>query len=255
MQSNKFSHLVGQLIGLLSGLDQSTLDLDQRRLHLISELAEWIDAKAGFWGWGRGSRAQSAISPIVSIPIGFNDKKWAAMSHMALSPESDRLFNAPIRQRLASSSHVTVCRSLIWERDAWSQDPVVQQAFHAEGLDEWLVSVRYFQSDSWINLTYFRELGKPEFDADDCALVHLVLGHVGWMRPRVTESIPPKSFVGLTHRQRTVMLLLLEGHSRKEIASKLGVSLHTVNDHCKEIYSRFAVNSATELAAKFLKST
>ena len=38
------------------------------------------------------------------------------------------------------------------------------------------------------------------------------------------------------------------------VTAPIEISLHTVNDHCKEIYARFNVNSATELAALFLRS-
>jgi DNA-binding CsgD family transcriptional regulator len=51
-----------------------------------------------------------------------------------------------------------------------------------------------------------------------------------------------------------VMLCLLDGLSRKQIASHLGITLHTVNDHMKTLFAQFDVNSTTELAAKFLKA-
>jgi len=80
------------------------------------------------------------------------------------------------------------------------------------------------------------------------------MGSISWMQPRVSESVPAETFVGLTPRQRTVMLQLLDGQSRKQIAQSLGITVHTANDHIKAIYEHFQVRSATELAAKFLQS-
>lgn len=177
------------------------------------------------------------------------------MSQYALSPETDRLFNYPIRKRLEKKNHVTVSRSVVWDDSQWLADPVVTQVFHPLGWDNWIISVHYFKADTWTNLTFFRELGKPDFDEDERQFVELLLASVAWMQPQVSESISPQAFVGLTHRQRTVMLYLLDGMPRKEIAAHMEVSLHTVNDHCKELYRRFEVNSATELAARFLRAT
>ena len=50
------------------------------------------------------------------------------------------------------------------------------------------------------------------------------------------------------------MLLLLDGFSRKMIAAQMSLGEDTVGDHIKNIYRHFQVNSATELAAIFLRS-
>ena len=43
----------------------------------------------------------------------------------------------------------------------------------------------------------------------------------------------------------------VRGTPRKEIAADLGLSLHTVNDHLKQIYRHFGVRSQVELVARF----
>ena len=58
----------------------------------------------------------------------------------------------------------------------------------------------------------------------------------------------------LTPRQQMVARKLLAGLPRKAIARELGIKLDTVGDHLKAIYTRHGVDSATELAALFLRS-
>ena len=55
---------------------------------------------------------------------------------------------------------------------------------------------------------------------------------------------------GLTARQREVLGRILLGRSMTEVASSLGISEHTANDHRKAIYRRMDVSSRSELAAR-----
>jgi DNA-binding NarL/FixJ family response regulator len=114
--------------------------------------------------------------------------------------------------------------------------------------------VRYLSKDSWTHLTIFRETGRKNFPEPELEIVSLALSAVVWMKPGIVKSISPAAFESLSNRRRTVMLLLLEGFSRKEIATRLQVTLHTVNDHIRAILIHFEVGSTTQLAARFLRS-
>lgn len=55
---------------------------------------------------------------------------------------------------------------------------------------------------------------------------------------------------GLTAREAEVAQRVLAGLARKQIASELRVSLHTVNDHVKAIFHKTDVSSAGQLRAR-----
>jgi len=59
---------------------------------------------------------------------------------------------------------------------------------------------------------------------------------------------------GLSNREQEVTKLLLEGKSNKQIASTLHISENTVEFHLKNIYSKYQVNSRTELILKLRDS-
>ncbi|MEX2262846.1 MAG: response regulator transcription factor [Bryobacteraceae bacterium] len=51
----------------------------------------------------------------------------------------------------------------------------------------------------------------------------------------------------LTERERQIYQLLAEGNSNKEVAGRLGVSLHTVETHRTRIMEKLGVHNAAEL--------
>jgi len=61
-------------------------------------------------------------------------------------------------------------------------------------------------------------------------------------------------FIGLSNREHEVVKLLMEGKSNKLIASFLHITENTVEFHLKNIYSKYQVNSRTELIIKLGKS-
>ncbi len=56
----------------------------------------------------------------------------------------------------------------------------------------------------------------------------------------------------LSERELQVLQSLINGHSDKIIADKLGISFHTVRSHLKNIYTKLHVNCGKEAIAKAL---
>lgn len=60
---------------------------------------------------------------------------------------------------------------------------------------------------------------------------------------QVRESPPERQDLGLTYRQLEVLSLMADGYSAKQIASKLGLSIHTVHSHQRNLYRVLEVSS------------
>ncbi len=71
-----------------------------------------------------------------------------------------------------------------------------------------------------------------------------------------SELVPPTDPApeSLTAREREILDQLVAGASYKAIAGRLGISVHTVNNHIRHIYEKLHVNSRAEAAAKVLGS-
>ena len=65
----------------------------------------------------------------------------------------------------------------------------------------------------------------------------------------VAGGTPPP----LSPRQRQTLDLLLEAASEKQVASRLGISRHTVHVYVKSIYRAFGVSCRSELLVRCLK--
>lgn len=75
---------------------------------------------------------------------------------------------------------------------------------------------------------------------------------------KVVESMqsPPKlqnEITELSPREREVLEGLAEGQAYKQIADRLGVSIHTVRNYIRRIYEKLHVCSSGEAVAKYLR--
>ena len=57
----------------------------------------------------------------------------------------------------------------------------------------------------------------------------------------------------LTKREKEILLLLMDGLSYKEIATRCFISIDTINSHIRKVYTKLNVHSRSEIAAKFRK--
>jgi DNA-binding NarL/FixJ family response regulator len=64
-------------------------------------------------------------------------------------------------------------------------------------------------------------------------------------------SAPSPGLGNLAERERAVLDLLAKGFLYKEIADHLGISVHTVNSHLRNIYEKLHVRSRSQAVAKY----
>jgi DNA-binding NarL/FixJ family response regulator len=94
------------------------------------------------------------------------------------------------------------------------------------------------------------------------AAIHEVLNGGAPMNPRVArlvlerfarENAAPRNSYGLSTREKQILELMVEGLIKKQIAEKLGVSHHTVNNQLRSIYDKLHVHTRGGAVAKALK--
>ena len=93
------------------------------------------------------------------------------------------------------------------------------------------------------------------------AAIHEVLLGGAPMNPRVArlvlekfahQNAAPRDNYGLSGREKEILELMVQGLIKKEIADRLGVSYHTVNNHLRSIYEKLHVHTRGGAVAKAL---
>ncbi len=77
-------------------------------------------------------------------------------------------------------------------------------------------------------------------------------GDAGDMLDAMTVQLKTNNGIDLTRRQLEVGLLILQGHSSRSIALRLGISWQTVKVFRKQLYARCRISSQAELFALLL---
>ena len=91
--------------------------------------------------------------------------------------------------------------------------------------------------------------------------IHEVRNGGAPMNPRVArlvlekfahQNVTPRDNYGLSGREKEILELMVQGLIKKEIADRLGVSYHTVNNHLRSIYEKLQVHTRGGAVAKAL---
>jgi DNA-binding CsgD family transcriptional regulator len=243
-----------QLLQTVVKLSECRRPLADLRRETLEELAALAQADAGHWSWGRGHPASASITPVAFIHFGYTDNELAATSRFGLHPRMREEFALPLVKLMRPNNVACALRRDIVSDECWTTENWLYRNVHETGMNSWIQAVRYAANDTWSNMYLARRIREPEFGLSERAIAELAISSIPWLWAHPHEAAPAEAVKALSPRQRAVMLQVLDGLSRKKIAKRLGISEETVNHHLKAVFRHFSVQSATELAALFLRS-
>jgi len=191
------------------------------------------------WGWGPG----------------FDRTGWlVALQSFDQNPRYHPILKG-LFERLESHSNLTVRRKLVVSDDHWYRSDAYEAIHQVAGVDQTIHSWHQIPTGAdrhsgWI---VNRATGRKQFSSYEAQIVdfiHLQTAQfIGGPLAQFEEPSPS----ALAPRVRQVLRCILEGDGDKQIAQRLHLSPHTVNQYVKVIYKHFLVNSRTELMARWVR--
>ncbi len=230
------------------------------RGHLLASLATLVDAEGGFTGEMAGCGDPRTVRDLGVVLWWRADvrKPWT------LDAEQAELIRDPRNWRATDAYHArnrggdALCLSRVDVIDdaTWRTMPDYTVARQLLGVDHrmWcFVPIGGGGPDDQSGIILARNLGRPDFRPRDRTLVAFVHRELARLiGPRLARFADP-SPADLTPRVRQVLSCLLEGDGDKQVAARLGLSPHTVNEYAKVIFRHFGVQSRAELLARWVR--
>jgi DNA-binding CsgD family transcriptional regulator len=148
---------------------------------------------------------------------------------------------------------LTMTRRQMVDDQRWYASPAVSEYRKSGNVDDFVCSSVSWPVGWLQGFIVYRPWGGSRFDRRQRRIMRLF--HLGLMRLyRSSRRENPQNDViaDLPPRAAQTLDLLLLGDTPKDIAAKLYISAHTVNDYTKMIYRRLGVATRSQLLTRFL---
>jgi len=242
---------VSRIVRLLSDVIQRGAEpIIERRRYFMQGIAELIDAKRWMWAHSKLD-ANGAPAFFANITDGWSESELTVISRITLTPAFAAAVNARFGH-LMCREHFTAFQTESVDDGDFEPGESPLVAWREAGFVDWVWTFDPLGGTTLSAAAFHRGPGQARFTIRERTILHTVMSQVDWLHREGTDVVGTDRITELTPRQRMVLLQLLSGDSVKEIASKLNLSQHTINDHLKELHRIYGVSSRSELLARFI---
>jgi len=237
-----------RLLGDVAAINGS---LPARKRALMEGLAEVIDADAWMWTVSRVHAQTNTATSLGLLHGGFSDKQVLAAIESSQQTDPPLPEHQPIIALLQRGRHFTRTRAQLVDDQTWYASEANQRFRFDNDIDDFLYSLYPCPNGVLSGVGFHRWRDRPRFSDHQRRIVHIVLANVPGIHCAGVPGHEGLAINQLTPRLRTVLMLLLEGRNRDDIARNLSISTHTSKDHISAIYRHFGVSGQVELLHHF----
>ena len=238
---------VVRLLGQTVALGESHTE---KKRFLMNGLCKVIGADSWIWALGPQMEAQKPQVFVSFLHGGFSDGRFSnylkAVAHPEMTPIASR-FAERVQE---TGQHTTMRRHEIDFEDHRESNAIGALLKKAD-IGPLMLSAHPLDKSSASIVGLYRKFGEKPFTDLEKSVAHTILSEVpslhlsDWPEDRGIKARK------LYPQQRVVLNLLLDGMSRKKIASHMSLSENTVSGYVKSIYRHFEVSSHVELMHHF----
>ena len=144
-------------------------------------------------------------------------------------------------------------QELVTDTD-WYRSATFNEYFHIGEIDHQIRSVcRVSQNGATSRIALNRALGDRDFSLRERRLLNFFHAELGRLIGGPLASALEPNASQLSPRLRQTLDCLLEGHTEKQVAARLGLSTATVHQYVMALYRHFGVQSRAQLIARVLQ--
>jgi DNA-binding CsgD family transcriptional regulator len=246
---------VRSMIRLVGDVAASRGDANEKRRVLMDGLIRLVDAQRWVWTLSSRERLEPGKRPVYTAVShgGFEDGTFPKLLKAIDDPGSWGIYSSITKEIRERGQHLTWTRRQMDSEDHFSRKGV-KELWHAAGVGDLMISLCPLSNGELSAIGIYRHVGEEHFDVRAARVAHIVLAEVSWLHETDWSEEKKALLPSLSPRRRNVLNLVLEGQSRKEMASSLGISVHTLDGYVKDIFRHFRVHSQAELIARFRSS-
>ena len=224
------------------------------RDHLVGGLNALLGSDVAFGGradWGDDLNGRSSRDKVLRI---FSDVGWSTDSEREVYLDwlgHGTPMDNPMCGKLIETGALkaVVARQEVVTQQEWRRAPVIDRLRTSAHIDEAMCSVELLAPGQMLLLAVQRSTGRRPFQTRERRLLELVHDEVRLKLGTRLALFDEPSVLKLPLRLRMTLRCLLEGDGEKQIAARLGVSVHTVHTHVKRLHRQFGVSTKGELMA------
>jgi DNA-binding CsgD family transcriptional regulator len=229
------------------------------RSHLATELAKLTSADLAMSGEMADCRALRPRD-LGSVEWGWENGFDRAvfveqMSRMHADPTYSQALNLYF-SRLPENDGICLTRRDLISDQEWYRSHDYQSISSAIGIDHTLWCFRSIPrnaADENAGVVLCRASGRRDFSPRDRLIVHEAQAAIAPLVGGALASFDDPSPRALAPRVRQVLVCLLGGDGDKQIAARLRLSVHTINEYTKVLYRHFSVNGRSELLSRWIR--
>mgnify|MGYP000157662675 CR=1 FL=1 len=240
-----------RLLGDIAGLDA---EQSVKRRELMRGMRTLIDADAWVWTVSQLSPDDGRMTSISLMHEGFSEMDDVRVIESETDPAVPTP-DGPLWTPFFFSSHpMTRQRQQMIDDTTWYEHPHTKK-YRQGFIDDYAYSFTPLgNADHRIAsiVAFHRRWGRPPFTQRDARIIHIMSSEVRWLHEAAVPGDGGKKADGLSPRLRTILALILQSYSRKQMAHHLTLSIHTINDYFKALYKHFNVSSGPELMRRFM---
>lgn len=248
---------VRAMLRLMGEVCELPRDRQVRTGHMLEGLCRVTGAQAGTVTFARheyDAGGRRTIHVLDGHATGIDARGQAVIGEYLKTlkptdPLSDPLYSA-------HGALVVRGREQLMDASAWHDSAHFNEVRRGFGVDDCIAAKMVVSRAAPVKVQtvcIHRSLRDGRFGKRHWRMIELFLDEARpFIHPEKAQEAERQLDKPLSPRLRQVLECLLRGDGTKQVAARLGLSIHTVNDYTKELHRRFGVSSRSELLALFV---